>query len=229
MHYPEAGSPQGGVISPLLSNIYLHTVLDDWFVKDIQPHLKGKSFMVRFADDFVMGFANKSDAESMLEALKARFAAYGLQVHPQKTQLVQFKRPQRDPNDNGPKPETFDFLGFTHYWGKSQQGNRVFKSKTSRKRVRRTLKNIKEWGLKNRHLALKEQQEEINSKLQGHYSYYGISNNSASLGQVFHVVKHLWRKWLGRRNRDGPMNWQRFNQLLVNYPLIPPRIVHRYS
>ena len=229
VHYPEAGSPQGGLISPLLSNIYLHTVLDDWFVKDIQPHLKGKSFMVRFADDFVMGFANKSDAESLLEALKARFAAYGLQVHPQKTQLVQFKRPQRDPNDNGPKPGTFDFLGFTHYWGKSQQGNRVFKSKTSRKRVRRTLKNIKEWGLKNRHLALKEQQEEINSKLQGHYSYYGISNNSASLGQVFHVVKHLWRKWLGRRNRDGPMNWQRFNQLLVNYPLIPPRIVHRYS
>ena len=229
VHYPEAGSPQGGVISPLLSNIYLHTVLDDWFVKDIQPHLRGKSFMVRFADDFVMGFANKSDAESMLEALKARFAAYGLQVHPQKTQLVQFKRPQRDRNDNGPKPGTFDFLGFTHYWGKSQQGNQVFKSKTSRKRVRRTLKNIKEWGLKNRHLALKEQQEEINSKLQGHYSYYGISNNSASLGQVFHVVKHLWRKWLGRRNRDGPMNWQKFNQLLVNYPLIAPRIVHRYS
>ena len=229
VHYPEAGSPQGGVISPLLSNIYLHTVLDDWFVKDIQPHLKGKSFMVRFADDFVMGFANKSDAESMLEALKTRFAAYGLQVHPEKTKLVRFKRPKRDPNDNGPKSETFDFLGFTHYWGKSQQGNQVFKSKTSRKRVRRTLKNIKEWGLKNRHLALKEQQEEINSKLQGHYSYYGISNNSASLGQVFHVVKHLWRKWLGRRNRDGPMNWQRFNQLLVNYPLIAPRIVHRYS
>jgi group II intron reverse transcriptase/maturase len=229
VHYPEAGSPQGGVISPLLSNIYLHTVLDDWFVKDIQPHLKGKSFMVRFADDFVMGFANKRDAESMLEALKARFAAYGLQVHPEKTQLVQFKRPQRDPNDNGPKPGTFDFLGFTHYWGKSQQGNQVFKSKTSRKRVRRTLKNIKEWGWKNRHLALKEQQEQINRKLQGHYSYYGIPNNSASLGQVFYVVKHLWRKWLGRRNRDGPMNWQKFSQLLVNYPLILPRIVHRYS
>jgi len=229
VHYPEAGSPQGGVISPLLSNIYLHTVLDDWFVKDIQPRLEGKSFMVRFADDFVMGFANKSDAESMLEALKTRFAAYGLQVHPQKTQLVRFKRPPREPDDKGLKSETFDFLGFTHYWGKSQQGNQVFKSKTSRKRVRRTLKNIKEWGLENRDLSLKEQQDQINSKLQGHYSYYGVTGNSASLSQVFYVVKHLWRKWLGRRNRDGPMNWQKFNQLLVNYPLQQPRIVHRYS
>ena len=228
VHYPQTGSPQGGVISPLLSNIYLHTVLDDWFVKDIQPHLKGKSFMVRFADDFVMGFAEKADAEEMLEALKARFAQYGLQVHPEKTQLVRFKRPERDPNRRGPKPETFDFLGFTHYWGKSQKGNQVFKSKTSSKRLRRTLKQLKEWGWKNRNLPLKEQQEQINRKLQGHYSYYGISSNSASLGQVFYEVRHLWRKWLGRRNRDGPMSWEKFSQLLVNYPLIQPRIVHSY-
>lgn len=228
VHHPQTGSPQGGVISPLLSNIYLHTVLDDWFVKDIQPHLEGKSFMVRFADDFVMGFANKTDAEEMLEALKGRFAQYGLQVHPEKTQLVQFKRPEREPNKRESKPETFDFLGFTHYWGKSQKGNQVFKSKTSSKRLRRTLKQLKEWGWKNRTLPLKEQQKQINQKLQGHYSYYGISNNSASLGQVFYEVKHLWRKWLGRRNRDGPMNWEKFQQLLVNYPLIKPRIVHSY-
>ena len=128
----------------------------------------------------------------------------------------------------GPKPETFDFLGFTYYWGKSQKGNQVFKSKTSSKRLRRTLKQLKEWGWKNRNLPLKEQQEQINRKLQGHYSYYGISSNSASLGQVFYQVRHLWRKWLGRRNRDGPMSWEKFSQLLVNYPLIQPRIVHSY-
>lgn len=180
------------------------------------------------ATHLVMGFAEKADAEEMLEALKARFAQYGLQVHPQKTQLVRFKRPQRDPNRRGPKPETFDFLGFTYYWGKSQKGNQVFKSKTSSKRLRRTLKQLKEWGWKNRNLSLKEQQEQINRKLQGHYSYYGISSNSASLGQVFYQVRHLWRKWLGRRNRNGPMSWEKFSQLLVNYPLIQLRIVHSY-
>lgn len=227
VHYPETGSPQGGVISPLLSNIYLHTVLDDWYVNDIQPRLEGKSFLVRYADDFVMGFANKADADSMLEALKARFAEYGLQIHPEKTRLVRFKRPGWNRSD-GEKPETFDFLGFTHYWGKSRKGNPVVQRKTSGKRLRRTLGAIKEWGWKHRHLPLKEQQEQINRKLTGHYAYYGITGNSSSLREVHYQVRRLWRKWLGRRNRDGPMNWQAFGQLLVNYPLIPPRIVHPY-
>lgn len=228
VHYPTQGSPQGGVISPLLSNVYLHAVLDDWYVQDIQPHLKDKSFMVRFADDFVMGFADKSDAETMLEALKARFAEYGLQIHPDKTKLVRFKRPRKYPDDNDPKPETFDFLGFTHYWGISRQGHNVVKRKTSGKRFRRTLRAIKEWGWKNRHKPLKEQQKQINLKLSGHYAYYGITDNYHSLNQLHHQVKHLWRKWLGRRNRDGPMNWQAFGQLLINYPLLAPRIVHSY-
>lgn len=228
VHYPETGSPQGGVISPLLSNIYLHTVLDDWYVNDIQPRLEGKSFLVRYADDFVMGFANKADAESMLVALKARFGEYGLQIHPEKTRLVRFKRPDRNPN-TGEKPETFDFLGFTHHWGKSRQGNPVIQRKTSSKRLRRTLGAIKEWGWKHRHLSLKEQHEQINRKLNGHYAYYGISGNSRSLREVNHQVKQLWRKWLGRRNRDGPMNWKAFSQLLVNYPLAPPKIVHPYQ
>jgi group II intron reverse transcriptase/maturase len=142
VHYPAQGSPQGGVISPLLSNIYLHAVLDDWYVQDIQPHLKGKSFLVRYADDFVMGFAEKSDAESMLRALEARFAEYGLQMHAQKTKLVRFKRPSKYPNDQEEKPETFDFLGFTHYWGKSRQGHNVVKRKTFGKRLQRLFTHI---------------------------------------------------------------------------------------
>jgi group II intron reverse transcriptase/maturase len=229
VHTPETGSPQGGVISPLISNIYLHTVLDDWFVQDIQPHLQGKSFMVRYADDFVMGFANKSDAESMLEALRGRFAAYGLQIHPEKTRLVQFKRPSKYPNKREPKPETFDFLGFTHYWGKSLKGNNVVHRKTSAKRFRRSLKAIKEWGWKHRHMSLKEQQEQINRKLSGHYGYYGITGNLRSLSRLRHEVHKHWRRWLGRRTRGGPMNWNRFNGLLRNYPLIPPKIIHSYK
>ena len=228
VHYPQLGSPQGGVISPLLSNVYLHAVLDDWFVQDIQPCLKGKSFMVRYADDFVMGFASRDDADSMLKALEARFALYGLQIHPEKTQLVRCERPPKYPNEPGPKSGTFDFLGFTHYWGKSRKGHNVVKRKTSGKRFRRSLKAIKEWGWKNRHKPLKEQQEQINRKLRGHYAYYGITDNYRSLSNLHYQVKHLWRKWLGRRNRDGPMNWKAFTQLLVNYPLLPPKIVHSY-
>ena len=228
VQYPKAGSPQGGVISPLLSNVYLHTVLDDWYVNDIQPHLQGKSFMVRYADDFVMGFANKSDAQSMLEVLQERFAAYGLQIHPEKTRLVRFKRPSKYPNEREPKPETFDFLGFTHYWGKSLKGNNVVHRKTSSKSFRRSLKAIKEWGWKHRHMSLKEQQEQINRKLSGHYGYYGITGNIRSLNRLRHEVHKHWRRWLGRRTRGGPMNWNRFNGLLINYPLIPPKIIHSY-
>jgi len=141
---------------------------------------------------------------------------------------VRFKRPSKYPNDQEEKPETFDFLGFTHYWCKSRQGHNVVKRKTSGKRFRRSLNAIKEWGWKNRHKPLKEQQEQINLKLRGHYAYYGITDNSRRLSELHHQVKHLWRKWLGRRNRDGPMNWQAFGQLLINYPLLAPRIVHSY-
>jgi RNA-directed DNA polymerase len=217
------------VISPLLSNVYLHTVLDEWYVKDVQPRLKGKSFMVRYADDFVMGFAQKGDAESMLEALKERFAEYGLQIHPEKTRMVRFKRPGKYPRQGESKAESFDFLGFTHYWGKSLKGNNVVHRKTSGKRFRRSLKAIKEWGWKHRHLSLKEQQEQINRKLNGHYGYYGITGNIRSLRRLRNEVQKHWRRGLGRRTRGGPMNWKRFNGLLINYPLIPPKIVHSYK
>jgi hypothetical protein len=130
---------------------------------------------------------------------------------------VQFKRPSKYPNNREPKPESFDFLGFTHYWGKSLKGNNVVHRKTSGKRFRRTLKAIKEWGWKNRHMSLKQQQEQINRKLSGHYGYYGITGNIRSLNCLRYEVQKHWRRWLGRRTRGGPMNWNRFNGLLVNY------------
>ena len=228
IYHPETGSPQGGIISPLLSNIYLHTILDDWYFTDIKDHLEGKSFLVRYADDFVMGFSSQSDAESFQEQLKERFASYGLEIHPQKTRLVRFKRPSKYAREVEPKPESFDFLGFTHYWGTSRKGNNVVQRKTSSKRFTRSLKSIKEWGWKHRHLSLRQQQEQINRKLQGHYNYYGISGNLRSLNRLLFEVQKKWRQWLGRRTRKGRANWNAFNALLKNYPLVTPKIVHSY-
>ena len=228
VHTPESGSPQGGVISPLLSNIYLHTILDDWYVTEIKDELEGKSFLVRYADDFVMGFSSKSDAESFQEKLKERFARYGLEIHPSKTRLVRFNRPSKSARVGEPKPESYDFLGFTHYWGTSRKGNNVVKRKTSAKRFSRSLKAIKEWGWKHRHLPLRQQQEEINRKLRGHYSYYGLTGNIRSLNNLRFEVQKKWRKWLGRRTRKGRKNWDAFNAFLRNYPLAMPKIVHSY-
>lgn len=229
VYTPETGSPQGGVISPLLSNIYLHTILDDWYVTEIKDRLEGKSFLVRYADDFVMGFSSKSDAESFQEKLKERFACYGLEIHPTKTRLVRFKRPGKYARESEPTPESFDFLGFTHYWGTSRKGNKVVQRKTSGKSFGRSLKAIRDWGWKSRHLPLRQQQEQINRKLTGHYGYYGITGNTRSLNNLRFEVQKKWRNWLGRRTRKGRKNWDAFNALLRNYPLVTPRIVHSYQ
>ncbi len=228
VHTPETGSPQGGVISPLLSNIYLHTILDNWYVTEVKDQLRGKSFLVRYADDFVIGFSSKRDAESFQEKLKERFARYGLEIHPQKTRLVGFKRPSKYARKDEPKPESFDFLGFTHYWGTSLKGNNVVHRKTSGKRFTRALKAMKEWGWAHRHLPLKQQQEQINRQLSGHYGYYGITGNSRSLNRLRFEVQKNWRKWLGRRTRKGRTNRSAFNALLRNYPLVFPKIVDNY-
>ena len=216
-------------LRPLLSNVYLHSVLEDWYVNDIEPHLEGKSFLVRYCDDFVMGFSSRSDTERMLEALKARFASYGLEIHPKKTRLVAFKRPSKYVQDQEPKAASFDFLGFTHYWGKSLKGNNVVQRKTCGKGFRRSLKAIKDWGRKHRHLPLSKQQEQINRKLVGHYGYYGIDGNTRSLNRLRREVQKHWREWLGRRTRKGRANWTAFNALLRNFPLVYPKIVHSYK
>ena len=217
--YPEAGTPQGGVISPLLANVYLHYVLDVWFAEVVQPCLKGRAFLVRYADDFVMGFACEADARRVLAVLPKRFGKYGLTIHPDKTRLVPFQRPPRRPARPGPMtakaPESFDFLGFTHYWSRSKRGLWVVKRKTAGSRFQRALKKIADWCRLNRHLPIAEQYQALARKLRGHYVYYGgLIGNLRCLQRFRYEVMRRWRTWLSRRHRRGQWPWARMNQLL---------------
>lgn len=224
----EQGTPQGGVISPLLANIYLHYVLDEWFMREVQPRLKGRSFLVRYADDFLMGFACEADARRVLEVLPKRFAKYGLTLHPEKTRLVPFQRPPQRPQDPkaGPQPGTFDLLGFTHHWGRSRRGHWVIQRKTATDRFSRAVKKIAEWCRRNRHRPVAEQQRILNQKLRGHDAYYGITGNFRALQRLRHVVTRLWRKWLARRKSGRPPPWSRFAELLQRFPLRRAQVVH---
>jgi group II intron reverse transcriptase/maturase len=230
LHRPQAGSPQGGVISPLLSNVYLHDVLDTWFKEEVLPRLKGRGFLVRFADDAVMGFACESDARRVLEVLPKRFARFGLTLHPTKTRLVKFTRPPyRDPPKGqgpGSRPGTFDLLGFTHYWGRSLRGNWVVKRKTARSRLSRSLRTINQWCRTHRHRKLTDQHRALCRKVQGHYAYYGITGNYAALGTFLRGVQRRWKKWLSRRSQRAYLDWAQFRRLLERYPLPPPVVVH---
>lgn len=228
LSFPEQGTPQGGVISPLLANVYLHYVLDEWFERDVKPCLKGQAFLIRYADDFVMGFACESDARRVLEVLPQRFGKYGLTLHPDKTRLVPFVRPSERPGSKsgGPRPGTFDLLGFTHYWGRSRRGGWVVTRQTSSSRFRRTVMKIAAWCRKFRHLPLTAQQRTLGQKLRGHDAYYGITGNCPRLQRLRHVVERLWRKWLSRRRRGRPLSWEHWHRLLGRFPLPPPRVVH---
>ncbi|MFO7906562.1 MAG: group II intron reverse transcriptase/maturase [Pirellulaceae bacterium] len=223
----EEGTPQGGVISPLLSNIFLHEVLDKWFAEQIKPRLKGRCFLVRYADDFVMGFESKRDAERVLDVLHKRFGRFGLQLHADKTRIVPFRRPpkggQRDRRDSS----SFDFLGFTHYWDKSRNGFWVVKRKTASDRLRRSLKAINAWCRSNRHEPLKEQRTALNQKLRGHYAYFGLTGNYDSLDRYYRGVRAYWHKWLRRRDRDNShLNWDWFQRVVLdNHPLDHPRVI----
>jgi group II intron reverse transcriptase/maturase len=219
--YPETGVPQGGVISPLLANIYLHEVLDVWFEKEVKPRLRGRAFMVRYADDFVMGFAHEEDARRVLDVLPKRFEKFGLKIHPDKTRLVKYQKPKVPRSPDG-GPGTFDFLGFTHYWATSREGYWVIKRKTSKKRFSRAIKTIGEWIRNNRHEPLKEQHKTLSKKLHGHYNYYGITGNSKAIGAFYSLVRRLWKKWLGRRSQKAWLNWERMATLLKLFPLPLP-------
>ncbi|MFQ5993068.1 MAG: group II intron reverse transcriptase/maturase [Nitrospiraceae bacterium] len=224
IHYPEEGTPQGGVISPLLSNIYLHDVLDSWFESVVKPRLDGKAELIRFADDYVILLERERDARRILSVLPKRFGKYGLTIHDEKTQLVDFRRPYGDR-----KSETFDFLGFTHYWGKSRKGQRVVKRKTAKIKLKVAVRKVYRWCRGHRHDPIKEQWQALCRKLHGHYGFYGITFNLRGLKRFYEQVKRAWRKWLNRRNRDNDMQWERFNLLLVRYPLPEPRIVHKFA
>jgi group II intron reverse transcriptase/maturase len=228
LSHPESGTPQGGVISPLLANIYLHEVLDEWFVHEVKPRLRGQAYLVRYADDFVFVFARKDDAERVLEVLPKRFGKYGLTLHPDKTRLVPFHRPGRkDGDDDG--PGTFDLLGFTHHWGLSRSGKWVVKKRTAKDRISRALRRFRDGCCVHRHWKIKEQHRALARKLNGHYAYYGVTSNYDALARLHHEVKAIWKKWLSRRSQKGFINWPAMHRLLERYPLPPPRIVHRYG
>jgi RNA-directed DNA polymerase len=225
--HPEAGTPQGGVVSPLLANVYLHYVLDVWFEEVVKPCLKGRAFLVRYADDFVMGFTHETDARRVLDVLPKRFGKYGLTIHPDKTRLVPFVRPPSRPASADvqrvPAPGSFDFLGFTHYWSRSKKGNWVVKRKTAGSRFHRAVRKIAEWCRLNRHRPMAEQHQTLGQKLRGHFAYYGVIGNLPCLQRFRYEVLRVWRTWLSRRHRRGTWPWARFNELLRRVPLPWPR------
>jgi RNA-directed DNA polymerase len=228
LRHPATGTPQGGVISPLLSNIYLHEVLDVWFETAVKPRLKGGAFLIRFVDDFVLVFQLESDAQRVQEVLPKRFGRYGLRLHPDKTRLVRFEPPRSEGKSRQDRetPRSFDFLGFTHHWEKSRWGRWMVKRKTATNRFTRALRRINLWCQGHRHAPIPWQHERLERKLRGHDEYYGISGNSKALSSLRHWVKRIWRKWLSRRSRTSRVNWERFNLLLKRYPLPNPKIRH---
>ena len=228
LSHPESGTPQGGVISPLLANVYLHEVLDEWFVRDVLPRLRGRAQLVRYADDFVIVFARKEDAERVLDVLPKRFGKYGLSLHPDKTRLVPFHRPDRDDGDDD-GPGSFDLLGFTHHWGLSRRGKWVVMKRTANDRLSRALRRVRVWCREHRHWRVKEQHRILVQKVRGHYAYYGVTSNYAALARFWHEVKAIWRTWLSRRSNKGFLDWPQMHRLLERYPLPEPRIVHRYG
>lgn len=225
--YPDAGSPQGGVISPILANVYLHEVLDTWFEETVKPRLKGQVFLIRYADDAVMVFSEESDARRVLDVLPKRFEKYGLALHPEKTRLVPFQQPRENTRTGdkiNPPPGVFDLLGFTHFWGKSRKGTWVMKRKTAKSRFARALGKLTDWCRSNRHMPVQEQWKALSAKLRGHYGYYGITGNGPMLGNFLYAVRRGWQKWLSRRSGHGQHNWDKFEVLYQRYALPTPKI-----
>lgn len=224
LHYPGEGTPQGGVISPLLANVYLHEVLDVWFEADVKPRLEGRAFLIRYADDAALVFSSERDARRVYEVIGKRFAKYGLTLHPEKTRLIPFQKPR--PQDRGGGPGTFDLLGFTHHWGKSFRGSLTVKRRTMRSRFARAVRAVHAWCKRNLHVPVRDQRRILSLKLNGHYQYYGITGNSSRLDDFLNEVKRVWRTWLNRRSWHTRLSWERFHQLLKHHPLPTPRVVH---
>jgi group II intron reverse transcriptase/maturase len=221
--YPDAGTPQGSVISPLLSNVYLHEVLDSWFEREIKAKLQGRAELIRFADDFVIVCSVREDAEALLEQVKARFQCHGLTIHPDKTRIVDFRHPWQSTEP----PQSFDFLGFTHYWAMTRRGGHTVGRKTKGAKFHAALKRIGDWCKKHRHEPIQEQHQVLSRQMIGHYAYYGIRGNSRALGRFWHEVKQLWHYWLQRRSRTATQSRSLRTLLEERYCLPPARLVHK--
>ena len=225
--YPsEEGTPQGGSISVLLSNLYLHYVLDLWFERVVKVRLRGEAQLVRYIDDFVICFQYREDALRVEDALRHRLAKFGLTLEPSKTKLVEFGRfAQRHAGKRGRnRPETIYFLGLTLYCTRNQKGNFKVGMRTEKSRLRRSLVALRELMRRIRHYAISEQASEINAVLRGHYAYYGVAGNLRSLLKVYQALQRYWRKMLCSSSRDGRLSWACFNQIKERNPLLRPKL-----
>jgi len=226
----ETGTGQGQIISPLLANIYLHHVLDKWFEEEVKPRLKGYACEIRYADDALLCFECREDAQRVLEVLPKRFAKYGLQLHPEKTRLLEFgRRAHARAKRMKTKVATFDFLGLTHRGDTSRKGKFIVKVGTMRKRLRRGIKAIAKWCREHLHAPLEYQQRMLNAKLRGHYQYYGRPTNYRGIAKFNRAVRRIWRIWLSRRTGGRIISWTRFLKILARYPLLRPRITRAWT
>jgi len=218
---PDEGTAQGSSLSPLLGNVYLHHVLDQWFERDVLPRMQGRAHLVRYADDFVIGFEREDDAKRVMSVLGQRFERYGLHLHPDKTRLLPFGRPTQNDRKG---TATFDLLGFTLYWRRTRAGSWMPSFRTRTARLRRTITAVADWCRSHRHESVKEQHAALTRRLQGHFNYFGVNGNLRSLQLLVFQVERAWRKWLSRRGQPKPLSWTRFKDLLRHLPLPRPRI-----
>ena len=223
----EEGTPQGGNISPILANIYLHYALDLWFTRRFIKSCEGMVRLIRYADDFVVCFQRRSDAEQFRMELDGRLGKFGLEVAAEKTKILEFgPLAALKAKARGEKPQTFDFLGLTHFCSRTRDGRRFrMKRKTSRKKFKAKLLAFKEWLKESRTLPTPELMKTAAAKLRGHFAYYGVTDNSEGIGQFNHEARKLLVKWLNRRGKSGCLTWEKFKKLLEKYPLPKPRIM----
>lgn len=219
---PEEGTAQGSSLSPLLGNVYLHHVLDQWFEREVLSRMKGKAHLIRYADDFVMGFEREDDAKRVMGVLGRRFEKYGLRLHPTKTRLLPFRRPPWGSGGKG--PASFDFLGFTVFYRRVRTGGWMPALKTCTARLRRAIGAITAWCRSHRQDAVREQSIALTRRLTGHFNYYGVNGNMRSLKRLVHKTERVWKKWLSRRGQRQPLTWLRFQGILRAYPLPVPRV-----
>lgn len=222
---PEMGTPQGGSISPMLANLYLHYAFDLWVERIVRPRLRGQMYAIRYCDDIVVCLQYRQDAQRVHEALKERLNKFGLELHPEKTRLLEFGRfaaQSRKRRGEG-KPETFNFLGFTHICSQGKRGQFLVKRKPMRERMKRAMLRVAAWCRIHRHEEVDRQHAYLVAALRGVYQYYGVRGSHDVLEKLRHHVIHSWRKWLGRRSEKGRLSWRRYYGVLRKYPL--PKVV----
>ena len=223
---PELGTVQGSVLSPLLGNIYLHYVLDRWFATEVKPRLRGKTTLLRYCDDFIIGFEREEDARRVRVVLEKRLKRFGLTLHPDKTRLLPFWRPPTT-QQSGQGPATFDFVGFTFYWRRPRTGHWRMGCKTRRASLRRAKQALYDWCRRHRHQSVEAQHAALSRRLRGHFNYFGVNGNFQSLLRLVEATKRAWDTWLCRRSQRKRLTWERFTDFLRQRPLPRPRIMVR--